>query len=345
MTARFGWDIFCSVVDNYGDIGVCWRLARQLAGEHGMRVRLWVDDLASFARINPGIDPALPAQSSRGVEVRHWLDPFPPSDLADGVADVVIEAFACHLPESWVVAMAAREPKPVWINLEYLSAENWVRGCHGLASPHPRLPLTKHFFFPGYFAGTGGLIAESDLEARRDAFRRDAGAQAQLWSALGVPTPAAEEIRVSLFGYENRAMPELLAAWAESPAPVVCLVPEGRTALQVSTCFVQESSAVGTRLSRGSLEVRIVPFVEQDVFDRLLWACDCNFVRGEDSFVRSQWAARWSQNGAHASPAPLPRFQPSHIARRAAAASGARPAQYRSRKAPSLCQWASSCCG
>ena len=45
------WDIFCTVVDNYGDIGVCWRLARQLAAEHGFAVRLWVDDLASFARL------------------------------------------------------------------------------------------------------------------------------------------------------------------------------------------------------------------------------------------------------------------------------------------------------
>ena len=27
---RVTWDIFCSVVDNFGDIGVTWRLARQL---------------------------------------------------------------------------------------------------------------------------------------------------------------------------------------------------------------------------------------------------------------------------------------------------------------------------
>ncbi len=107
-----------------------------------------------------------------------------------------------------------------------------------------------------------------------------------------MPAPGPDETRVPLFSYENHAIAELLAAWAESPAPVVCLVPEGRTALQVSAGFAQGSSAVGTRLSRGSLEVRIVPFVEQDVFDRLLWACDCNFVRGEDSFVRAQWAAR-----------------------------------------------------
>ena len=25
------WDIFCQVIDNHGDVGVCWRLARELA--------------------------------------------------------------------------------------------------------------------------------------------------------------------------------------------------------------------------------------------------------------------------------------------------------------------------
>ena len=47
------WDIFCSVVDNYGDIGVTWRLARQLAAEQGHVVRLWVDELGAFVRLCP----------------------------------------------------------------------------------------------------------------------------------------------------------------------------------------------------------------------------------------------------------------------------------------------------
>ena len=85
------WDIFCCVVDNYGDIGVTWRLARQLAGEHGQAVRLWVDDLNAFARLCPEADPALPNQRQAGVEVRHW-----PAQWEDTpAADVVIEAFAC----------------------------------------------------------------------------------------------------------------------------------------------------------------------------------------------------------------------------------------------------------
>ena len=56
MSSRPQWDVFCAVVDNYGDIGVCWRLSRQLAAEHGIAVRLWVDDLKPFARLCPAVD-------------------------------------------------------------------------------------------------------------------------------------------------------------------------------------------------------------------------------------------------------------------------------------------------
>ena len=158
------WDIFCTVVDNYGDIGVSWRLARQLAAEHGLRVRLWVDDLASFRKICPDIVLGQESQHSHGVEVRWWREPFP----MVSPADVVVEAFACNPPASYVAAMAARKPKPAWINLEFLTAENWVQGCHALPSPHPSLPLVKYFFFPGFVAGTGGLLAERGLaQARR----------------------------------------------------------------------------------------------------------------------------------------------------------------------------------
>ena len=47
------WDIFCKVIDNHGDIGVCWRLATQLAAR-GHEVRLWVDDAAALDWMAPG---------------------------------------------------------------------------------------------------------------------------------------------------------------------------------------------------------------------------------------------------------------------------------------------------
>jgi uncharacterized repeat protein (TIGR03837 family) len=282
------WDIFCTVVDNYGDIGVSWRLARQLVREHGCAVRLWVDDLPTFQRIAPELDPARSQQVLAGVEIRQWEEPFPDTIPQDAV----IEAFACHLPHAFIGAMAARSPRPVWINLEYLSAEAWVADHHTLASPHPKLPLVKHFFFPGFGHKTGGLLRENDLIQRRTAFQTDPQALAKFWASIGIPPKTNAERRVSLFAYENAAAAQLLAAWAESPSPMACVVPEGRLLPQISRFFGRATLSPGERIKRGNLTVYPIPFLPQDHYDHLLWACNFNFVRGEDSFVRAQWAGR-----------------------------------------------------
>jgi uncharacterized repeat protein (TIGR03837 family) len=281
-------DIFCSVVDNYGDIGVCWRLARQLANEHGLDVRLWVDDLRSFGKLCPELDAGLGEQRCRGVVVRHWPADFPAAESAD----LVIEAFACRLPQTYIEAMAARQPKPVWLNLEYLSAEDWVEGCHKLPSPQPSLPLTKYFFFPGFTEKTGGLLLERDLFVRCDTFKADAAVQQRYWHSLGVPERVAGELRVSLFSYENDAMEDLLCGWEQGDQFVTCLLPEGRSLPQVAAFFGQNAGKSGDVWQRDHLRVHVLPFVEQERYDELLWACDVNFVRGEDSCVRAQWAAK-----------------------------------------------------
>ena len=309
-------DIFCNVIDNYGDIGVCWRLARQLAHEHDLAVRLWVDDLSSLAKLCHEVDAARDTQYCRGVEIWRWSDEFfcsltnphpacrPPSPACgkgaggegalSGVmpADLVIEAFACKLPQGYIEAMAAQETKPVWINLEYLSAEDWVAGCHKLPSPHPSLPLTKHFFFPGFAAQTGGLLLERDLLARRDVFQGDAAQQRAFWRSVGLDMPSTEVLKISLFGYENVALHDLFDTWASGAQAVLCLVPEGRILPQVGQYFGDAAPCAGKAYARGNLRVRALPFVEQERYDELLWACDVNFVRGEDSCVRAQWAGK-----------------------------------------------------
>ncbi|MDD5297851.1 MAG: elongation factor P maturation arginine rhamnosyltransferase EarP [Rhodocyclaceae bacterium] len=282
------WDIFCTVVDNYGDIGVCWRLARQLAHERKHPVRLWVDDLMSFARLLPGLDARRESQTLRGVDIRHWRTPFPGTEPGK----VVIEAFACELPENFIRAMARRDPAPAWLNLEYLSAEAWVAGCHGLPSPHPRLPLLKYFFFPGFSAGTGGLLLESGLLEQRAAFQADPAATAAFWSRLGLPPRGDAELRLSLFSYANVATLDLLETWGSATYPITCLVPEGTAAATLAGAEFGFEPQAGRHCRHGNLALHILPFLEQDDYDRLLWACDLNFVRGEDSFVRAQWAAR-----------------------------------------------------
>jgi uncharacterized repeat protein (TIGR03837 family) len=281
-------DIFCSVIDNYGDIGVCWRLARQLAHEHGLSVRLWTDDLASFARFCPEADAEAEIQRCKGVEVQLWSKSFP--DVQP--ADLVIEAFACKLPDSYLDAMAVKAHKPTWINLEYLSAEDWVESHHKLPSPHPTLPLTKYFFFPGFTNKTGGLLLEHDLLARRDNFKNDISLKWAFWQSFDVETPTADTMKISLFSYENTALEGLFDIWASGDQKVLCLVPEGRILPQVGQYFGNVAPCAGKTYSRGSLAVRVLPFIEQERYDELLWICDVNFVRGEDSWVRAQWAGK-----------------------------------------------------
>lgn len=287
LADRPDWDIFCIVIDNFGDIGVCWRLTRQLADEHKLRVRLWVDDLCAFQSICPEIDPKVADQLVFGVEIRRWDAAFP--ELIPG--QVVVEAFACRIPEAFETAMAQRQPKSVWINLEYLSAECWVAGCHALPSPHPRLALTKYFFFPGFTPDTGGLLREHDLLARRQDFAASPELREAFWLDTGFPASRPDALHVSLFSYENPTLAQLLHLWETSVTPVCCLLPVSRT-LPAVEAFCKKTLTAGDIVLRGALEIRVLPFVEQRRYDEILWLCDLNFVRGEDSFVRAQWAAK-----------------------------------------------------
>ncbi|MDR1462331.1 MAG: elongation factor P maturation arginine rhamnosyltransferase EarP [Azoarcus sp.] len=291
------WEIFCRVVDNYGDAGVCWRLARTLAARYGVEARVWVDDWPTLARLCP--EAVRDGSRTAGVELRHWKTPFPEAE----VADVVIEAFACELPAAHVRAMAARKPPPVWINLEYLSAEDWVRTCHGLASPQPEAPFAKYFFFPGFTEGTGGLIREPGLLARRN--REQGRARAEWLRERGLRPPREDALLVSLFSYEQPMLSALLQRWRTSERPLLLLTPEGR-ALDAVGAALGVKLRAGDQLERDALRVAALPFTNQDGYDELLWRCDLNLVRGEDSFVRAQWAARplvWhiypQEDGAH----------------------------------------------
>nr|WP_245746958.1 elongation factor P maturation arginine rhamnosyltransferase EarP [Paraburkholderia lycopersici] len=289
---RVACDLFCAVIDNFGDIGVCWRLARQLSHEHRWQVRLFVDDLHAFQKLCPTLDTNRATQAVEGVLVEHWREPTHAGDTLQ-IADVVIEAFACELPPVYVAAMAERARKPVWLNLEYLSAEDWVADFHLRPSPHPRYALAKYFFFPGLGPGTGGVLKERTLDAGRAAFERSRDARAEWWQrATGGPPPGPEATVISLFAYENPAVDGLLEQWCGSAKPVVLLVPEGRISGALARFFGEPAFAAGSRATRGALRAHALAFTEQRGYDPLLWASDLNFVRGEDSFVRAQWSAR-----------------------------------------------------
>ncbi|MDY0029579.1 MAG: elongation factor P maturation arginine rhamnosyltransferase EarP [Pseudobdellovibrionaceae bacterium] len=262
-------DIFCRVVDNFGDIGVCWRLAYQFAKEHSLSVRLYVDDLGSLERIVPDYS----ALCSASFYVVRWVDDLDYSNAAD----VVIEAFACDLPPNVIEAIVRRGGEAAWIDLEYLTAEGWAAGCHGIPSTHPSTGLKKSMFFPGFSETSGGLIRETDLFERRNEFQSDINAQ-NLWrTAYDLPQFDENFIDISLFSYKSAPIPSFFDDLSSYKSPVRVFFPSNEG-------FCVEKI--------GALHVHRIPFVPQDQFDYLLWTCDVNFVRGEDSFVRAQFAGR-----------------------------------------------------
>ncbi len=250
------WAIFCRVIDNYGDAGVCWRLAADL-NHRGEAVTLYIDDpevLGTLLDPDPRTDTVL---------IKPW-----PADTAHftaaDVADVVIEAFACDPPTAYVAAMAARATagKPsAWINLEYLSAEDWVGAHHRLPSPHPRYPLVKYFYFPGFTPESGGLLREND--------------QPVMVNNHGV----SDALRIFLFGYEQPA----LQNWVRAQQNAV---------LSIAPCALADQLAELSLELAESCRLEYLPFVPQSAFDEVLRGQDLLFVRGEDSFVRAQWAGK-----------------------------------------------------
>jgi uncharacterized repeat protein (TIGR03837 family) len=202
--------------------------------------------------------------------------------------------------------MAVMPAKPVWINLEYLSAEDWVKDCHGLASPHPRLPLIQTFFIPGFGPGTGGLLGSSRQHEELSAWRQQSDARSRFFAELGIESFSDQMLAVSLFSYDNPAIAGLLDALAEFSRPAMLLVPEGKASGRVAAWLGLAELRPGQSARRGRLTVHSIPFLDHDRYDRVLWACDLNCVRGEDSFIQAQWAARpliWQpyeqEDGAH----------------------------------------------
>jgi uncharacterized repeat protein (TIGR03837 family) len=271
------WDIFCTVIDNHGDLGVCWRLTRQLR-DAGQRVRLWVDDASALSWMAPT------SHHEPDIEIRPWADASPSSSLhAMPAADVWVEAFGCTLPEAFVAhfverTVTTRKRQPHWINLEYLSAEDWVPRMHRLPSPvmsGPAKGWTKHFFYPGFTKSTGGLLRETDLLERQQSFERAA------WRQQHAPDLAPEGLLISLFCYEPAALPQLLTQLAGTPHHL--LVTPGRPLAAVQQALAH--MPVHPRWSA-------LPYTDQNGFDEMLWACDLNLVRGEDSLVRALWAGQ-----------------------------------------------------
>lgn len=279
------WDIFCKVVDNFGDIGVTWRLARQLQAEHDIQIRLFVDDLQVASRIIPNLAASKISQTIDKIQIVRW---DAGTDFSD-YPDAVIEAFGCELPTEYLANMPA---ETVWVNLEYLSAESWVEGFHGRHSDFGAARHRRYFFYPGFTEKTGGLLHEKSLSDQSLLNHRPVIRIPLALQGIVSPNDTREALKISLFCYPHAHVAELLQQLSQASQKCVVYVSASILFPVVQAFLGLEKIDIGANYTKGSLTVAILPFLSQDDYDVLLRMCDLNFVRGEDSWIRAIWAGK-----------------------------------------------------
>lgn len=337
------WHLVCRVIDNFGDVGVLWRLARQLRDEWGYRISFFIDDVGALLKLAPDCRPPSSAAVTSDSPPSAPLCPpastpactpactpvceqtaspsLPPVQVfhLDGDApigagaDVVVLGFQVRLPDAarqaWLAAPQARRPQ--LIQLEYLSAESWVEDCHALPCLSPD-GLRETFFHPGFGPRTGGLLLERGLLAERNRFMADPANRAQWLASHGIRI-GADEILVSLLCYASAPLDALARSWLAHPglthgrclhllapgadtqghlADLSWLESLGRPDTPMGDHGATATRAAAPASARPRVRLSRLPFLPQPEFDRLLWSCDVNLVRGEDSWIRALWAGR-----------------------------------------------------
>ena len=260
-------DIFCRVIDNFGDAGVMWRLAKALTDE-GLVVRLIIDDIETLSHLTAGLKPIAAISEQYRIEVFHWEKSWDAGECPLEPAAFVIEGFGCRLPANYESKMAQRSPSPLWVNVDYFSAEDWVDDFHMQPSIHPTYGLKKYFVFPGVSTRSGGLIIEKDYEKEEKTWKASHG--------------HCGPLKLFFFTYPYGPIRELAQTLAELNLPI-----------QVRCAATQAGQMLYpniNELNSDRLTAKLLPFVAQESFDHFLWDCDLAFIRGEDSAARAMIA-------------------------------------------------------
>lgn len=275
-------DIFCEIIDNYGDIGVVYRTAKELQKIFPKsKIRVFLNRLDEFKKINSQVLD-LPSQNIDGIE---YITFDYLRDNANELltAQVIIEAFGCQIPEEYMEI--AYDNSGLLINLEYLSAEDWIEDFHLQSSPLGRGKLKKVFFMPGFTEKSGGVIADSNyLERIQRVLENKEFYEKKYLSDI---EDRENKIVGTLFSYEKNFTP-LLEDLKKLDKDVVILAMGEKT--QDSLRKILKNFSIEdfrNSLKYGKIEIRFLNFLNQEEYEELINIVDFNFVRGEDSFIRA----------------------------------------------------------
>lgn len=268
--------ILCKVVDNFGDIGVVYRLARALSeSDEKLHIRLVISNLESFSAMAEQINPAKPYQIFRNWEIFDWnnrdicskaFTDFPPS--------VILECFQCGRPDWLEEILFDKNNRKYFhiINIDYLTAEEYADDFHKLKSGTRSFFVKKTNFMPGFTSKTGGLILDSSFMKSLSAgneYRR-----------------MHKEFSVLIFSYE-RNFDHVFQALAEFQSHTRLTIPDFTVHIYAaagkSLPFVKNS---WIKAGNG-LKFTELPFLPQEEWDSLMCRMNFNFIRGEDSLSRA----------------------------------------------------------
>ena len=251
-------DIFCEVIDNYGDVGVAYRLAREFKRIYPhKRLRFFINKTEEINLI----------KKSNDIEIIAYKDIF----KVENSADLIIETFACEIPKEYM-DKALRSSKLI-INLEYFSAEDWVDDFH-LQESFLGGSLKKYFFIPGLSKKSGGILLDNKFLERKKQVEENREYYLEKFKIK-----EKYDLIGSVFSYEKN-FDSLIKELKKLDKKVLLLVLSEKTQKNFIKYFDNSNNY-------DKIKAVKLPFFTYDKYEELLSLCDFNLVRGEDSFVRA----------------------------------------------------------
>lgn len=272
--------VLCKVVDNFGDIGVVFRLCRALSElKKNLEIRLVVSNLDSFAKISKGIDSTKTFQEFRGWKVFDWNDSaLCKKEFSKNPPEFILECFQCGRPE-WLEELLFSPQFNLnvqIVNVEYLTAESWADDFHLLKSGTRSAKIKKINFMPGFTKKTGGLILDKNFMRCLSEKKFALNLVKQNLDKKILSEDFSDSFKILIFSYPKNF--DFLAS----------AIKEFSFFKKIIVFVASGAGADSAKISLKKFKVDFVclPFMQQEVWDAFLSLMDFSFVRGEDSFSR-----------------------------------------------------------
>ncbi|MGL4977627.1 MAG: elongation factor P maturation arginine rhamnosyltransferase EarP [Cetobacterium sp.] len=276
-------DIFCEIIDNFGDIGVVYRLAKELKNGYNKEanIRVFLNRLDEFLALNKRVKN-IGYQNIDGIE--YITNEYLAKNICTfSPANVIIEAFGCNILEEYLDK--AKDESSLLVNLEYLSGESWIEDIHLMESPIGAEKLKKYFFMPGFKENTGGVIVDKLFLDRKIKVRSNS----ELYMKKYMPDLLDKEYFIgTIFSYEKNFIPLLDVLLKNGKNN--CLLVLGQKSQESIKSILDNFDFIETSKDNFEVEnikIKFMPFLEQEEYEELINLVHYNFVRGEDSFVRA----------------------------------------------------------